>query len=142
MQELAESIIDMQPRLSRNGKRLWSKAQKRLIVSEATRAGTSVSKVSRRYDINANLIFRWIKAAGIDVKKKQQLIPIGVIAPPLATANEQKHLIKSPCVSSSAPCVMPKLIEIELRNGAKIRIDGDIRLPVLQSVLKMVRGLA
>lgn len=140
--DLILNNLDMEPRLSRNGKRLWSKAQKRLIVSEAMRPGMSVSKVSRRYDINANLIFRWIKAAGIEVEKKGQLIPIGVIAPPLATTDKQERPAKTPCVSAVPPSIVPKLIEIELRNGAKIRIDGDVRLPVLQSVLKLVRGLA
>ncbi len=117
----------MEPRLSRNGKRLWSKAQKRLIVSEAMSPGMSVSKASRRYDINANLIFRWIKAAGTEVEKKGQLIPIGIIAPPLAT-KEQERSADTSRASSCAPYVGPKLIEIELRNGAKIRIDGDVRL--------------
>jgi hypothetical protein len=33
------------------------------------------------------------------------------------------------------------LIEIELASGVKVRIDGEVRLPVLERVLKMVRGL-
>jgi transposase len=139
MAETFAPNMDMQPKLSRNRKRLWSKAQKRLIVSEAMRSGTSVSVLSRRYDINANLIFRWMKLAGFEAEKKQQLIPVGVIAPPSVPLLKQDQGGRSsPTLSQGGP----KLIEIELRDGTKVRIDGDVRLPVLQSVLKMVRGLA
>jgi len=139
MAELNAPNMEMQPKLSRNGKRLWSKAQKRLIVGEAMRSGTSVSVLSRRYDINANLIFRWMKLSGFEAEKKQLLIPVGVIAPPTVSPSKQDQTAKSSPPSSLGG---PKLIESELRDGTKVRIDGDVRLPVLQSVLKMVRGLA
>ena len=139
MQEIVESAISTQPKLSRNGKRLWSKAQKQLIVSEATKAGVSVSQVSRRYDVNANLIFRWVKAAEAKAEKKQKLIPIGIVGPLPVVRSKQDQPTPAP---SPLTCAMPKLIEIELRDGTKLRIDGDVRMPVLQSVLKLVRGLA
>jgi transposase len=138
MVELIAPNMDMQPQLSRNGKRLWSKAQKRVIVGEAMRSGTSVSVLSRRYDINANLIFRWMKLAGFETENKQQLIPVGVIAPPSVPPSKRDQTTNA---SPKLPVGTPKLIEIELRDGTKVRIDGDVRLPVLQSVLKMVRGL-
>jgi len=134
MQEIVESVVSAQPELSRNGKRLWSKAQKQMIVSEATAPGVSVSQVSRRYDVNANLIFRWIKAAEAKAEKKQKLIPVGIVGPSsVAPLKQERSLSLSPAA--------PKLIEIELRDGTKLRIDGDVRMPVLHSVLKLVRGL-
>jgi transposase len=134
MQDIVESVVSAQPKLSRNGKRLWSKAQKQMIVSEATAPGVSVSQVSRRYDVNANLIFRWIKAAEAKAKKKQKLIPVGIVRLPSAAPMKQEQQSLSPAA--------PKLIEIELRDGTKLRIDGDVRMPVLHGVLKLVRGLA
>jgi transposase len=133
MQEIVESAIGTQPRLSRNGRRLWSKAQKQLIVSEATVPGVSVSQVSRRYDVNANLIFRWVKAAEAKAGKKQKLVPVGIVGPSSGVPLRQEQPLST---------AAPKLIEIDLRDGTKLRIDGDVRLPVLQSVLKLVRGLA
>ncbi len=135
MQEIDESAVSTQPRLSRNGKRLWSKAQKQLIVSEATVPGVSVSQVSRRYDVNANLIFRWIKATEAKAERKQKLVPVGVVGPLSGVPLKQER-------SLSLSPAAPKLIEIDLRDGTKLRIDGDVRMPVLQSVLKLVRGLA
>ena len=138
MQEIVESAISTQPRLSRNGKRLWSKAQKQLIVSEAMKPGVSVSQVSRRYDVNANLIFRWIKAAEAKARKKQQLIPVDIVGLPFVAPCKPDQ---PTATSSSLTAAAPKLIEIDLRDGTKLRIDGDVRMAVLQSVLKLVRGL-
>jgi transposase len=122
MNALALTAANMQPRISKNGKRLWSKTQKQLIVAEATKAGASVSRVSRQYDINANQIFQWIKKAGLEGQQEgQRIVPVGVIA--------------------AAPTV-PKLIEIELQNGTKVRIDDEVWMPVLQGVLQMLRSLA
>jgi transposase len=134
MQEIVESVVGARPKLSRNGKRLWSETQKQVIVSEAMKAGMSVSQVSRRYDVNANLIFRWIKAAEAKAERKQKLIPVGIVG-----ASSMAPLTQEQPLSLSA--ASPKLIEIELGSGTKVRIDGDVRLPVLQSVLKMLRGL-
>jgi len=152
MREIIGDKIDMKPKLSRNGKRLWSKAQKRLIVNEAMKSGMSVSKVSREYDINANLIFRWIKKAGIDVEKKQQLIPVGVIsASSVMKRKQESSALLSSNLSPSAPPMpslgvsssgAPKIIEVDLRGGTRIKIDGEIKGAALQQVLKLIRSLA
>jgi transposase len=138
MQEIVERAISTEPRISRNGKRLWSKAQKQLIVSEALKPGVSVSQVSRRYDVNANLIFRWVKAAEAKAGKKQKLIPVGIVSPLSVALSRQEQ---PTATSSPVTAAGRKLIEIDLRDGTKLRIDGDVRMPVLQSVLKLVRGL-
>jgi len=43
----------------RRARRQFSADFKRRIVAETYAAGTSVSVVARRHDINANLLFRW-----------------------------------------------------------------------------------
>ena len=40
-------------------RRYWSDGEKRRIVAETYEAGSSVSVVARRYDVNANLVFTW-----------------------------------------------------------------------------------
>jgi len=40
-------------------RRKFSTDFKRQVVSEIYAAGTSVSVIARRHDINANLLFRW-----------------------------------------------------------------------------------
>ena len=40
-------------------RRRWSEAQKRQIVAESHEPGVSVSIVARRYNVNANQVFKW-----------------------------------------------------------------------------------
>jgi len=42
-------------------KRVWSDDEKRTICAQALTAGVSVAQVARRYAMNANLIFKWLK---------------------------------------------------------------------------------
>ena len=56
-------------------KRRWPDDEKRSICFQTTAAGVSVAQVARRYAMNANLIFKWLKddryAPAVDV------VPIG-----------------------------------------------------------------
>lgn len=42
-------------------RRSWTIEQKRAICLEARQNGTSVSEVSRRHGVNANLVFKWLQ---------------------------------------------------------------------------------
>ncbi len=44
--------------VARRTRRFWSKDEKRRIVAQNFAPGVSVSQVGRRYDVNANLIFK------------------------------------------------------------------------------------
>ena len=52
-------------------KRRWPDDEKRSICFQTTAAGLSVAQVARRYAMNANLIFKWLKddryAPAVDV---------------------------------------------------------------------------
>lgn len=113
------------------GRRQRTAAEKRKIVEETLAPGTSVSIVARRHDVNANQVFSWrrqYRKGELKDRKRSTgaLIPVGIIGNP---------------AGSQAPASGGKLIEIELASGVKVRIDGEVRLPVLERVLKMVRGL-
>ena len=45
--------------VDRRRRRRWSEAQKRQIVSESYEPGVSVSIIARRYNVNANQVFKW-----------------------------------------------------------------------------------
>ena len=45
----------------RRKRRVWSDEEKRLIVGQTRVPGVSVSQVARRYDVNANLVFKWLR---------------------------------------------------------------------------------
>ena len=41
--------------------RSWSHDEKRMICAQTRVPGVSVSQVARRYDVNANQVFNWLK---------------------------------------------------------------------------------
>ncbi len=44
-------------------RRYWSLEEKRSICAQAQAPGVSVAQVARRYSMNANLIFKWLRDA-------------------------------------------------------------------------------
>ena len=44
-------------------RRIWADDEKRMICRQARLPGVSVSQVARRYDVNANLVFTWLRDA-------------------------------------------------------------------------------
>ncbi|WP_254433767.1 transposase [Paracoccus yeei] len=47
--------------MARRTKRLWTDDEKRSICVQTTGPGVSVAQVARRYSMNANLIFTWLR---------------------------------------------------------------------------------
>jgi transposase-like protein len=112
--------------------------------------------------VNANQVFAWRRlyrrgALGHG-KTETALIPVGVIGQDgivSMMAKDVKGTTTPKPPSSSAPCLdlqpvqraavslkPPKMIEVELRSGSRIRIDADVKGAALQQVLKLIRSLA
>ncbi len=47
--------------MARRAKRLWTVEEKRSICLQTRAPGVSVAQVARRYALNANLIFKWLR---------------------------------------------------------------------------------
>ena len=45
----------------RRKRRHWDDDEKREIVAQTQVPGVSASRVARRYDVNANLVFKWLR---------------------------------------------------------------------------------
>jgi transposase len=139
-------------RRSRRGYRQWTTAQKRQIVAETLDAGASVSVVARRHDVNANQLFLWRRQYQRgEMGNRAALVPVGVIGAggivsALSDLTKQKSdlpPVPHQRLCSAVPqAKQPKMIEVELRSGTRIRIDGDVKGSALQQVLKLIRSLA
>jgi len=136
-----------------------TEAEKRRIVEETLVAGASVSVVARRHDVNANQVFNWRqqyrRGAFGSGKIGAALVPIGiicekgVIAPVPGTAMMQKPQsgdlspeLNGGAMPTRSIAKLPKMIEIELRSGTRIKIDAGVKGAALQQVLKLIRSLA
>ena len=101
--------------MARRIRRFWSEEEKRRIVAQDCAPGVSVSQVGRRYDVNANLIFKWRRdprykpAAGAD--DAPSFLPVEVVPEPA-----------SPPAQSA---VSDGRIEIALPSGHRVRCSAD-----------------
>jgi transposase len=131
----------------------WPPEEKLRIVAETLEPGASVSVVARRHDMNTNPLFSWRRQyrRGELSAERAALVPVGVVGEggiisavsDLASPEAARPSASVPQPRSvAAVAKQPKMIEVELRSGTRIRIDADVRLSALQQVLKLIRSLA
>ena len=70
---------------TRRKRRKWSDDEKRMICAQTRLPGISVAQVARRYDVNANQVFNWLKdpqfAARPDDQDTARFLPVEVVEP-------------------------------------------------------------
>jgi transposase len=110
----------------RRRNRSWPEALKREIVAASLVPGVSVSIVARRYDVNANQVFRWRKSFGKDPRPPvaPQMIPVVVKAEHVDVAAE--------------PLLAGERVEIDVAGKYRIRVGGHFDGEVLQRVLDVL----
>lgn len=109
-------------------RRIWSDDEKRMICSQTRVPGVSVSQVARRYDVNANLVFTWLRdprfAGDLSAEEPARFLPVEVVD---GAANR------------SVEAAIENRIEIELVGGHRIRISGSYDADALA---RLIRGLS
>jgi transposase len=117
--------------VARRTKRLWTDEEKRSICVQTTAPGVSVSQVARRYAVNANLIFKWLRdpryapdpAASPSVAVEARFLPVEVLT-------EATKPLAAPVANDQ--------IEIELAGGHRMRISGNYDP---EALARLIRGL-
>ena len=110
-------------------RRRWPEIEKRRIVEESFGLGSRVVDVARRNKVAASLVFAWRRQVREALPAMPPLfVPVAIAsaAPPpvpAASAGEPDRSRRTGARSG--------LIEIELRDGHRIRVDGDALLRVL-----------
>ena len=125
--------------MSRRKKRFWADEEKREICAQATTPGMSVAQVARRYAVNANLIFKWLKdprfAPEADAfDQVETFLPVEIEA----DIAREPGSIGVPMPSPSAPLSVSR-VDIALSDGRRILIEGPTALP---AVVSLVQGLS
>ncbi len=117
----------------RRKRRMWHDDEKHRIVAQTRVPGVSVSQVARRYDVNANLLFKWLRDPRFTVTAVEDpavsFLPVEVVAAPAPP------VIDPPVIE---PKVSEAKIEISLSNGHHIRVIGAYDPDAL---CRLVRGL-
>jgi transposase len=147
--------------MDRPGRRRWTAEQKRQIVEETRAPGASVSVVARRYDINANLLFKWKRhdetgRLVVPPPELPEFVPIGVVSE--AGDGRPALLAKMPGIETSPPGDAPArpgefrrplglearsgVIEVDLPDGARVRVDAFVDARALARVLSALKRRA
>jgi len=150
----------------RRSRRSWSREEKRRIVEETLRPGTSVADVARRHGLNANLVFNWRKAAwtaggstasaepsvavSVSSDSAADFVPIGVFAraedegPAVIAGPSARPATSTPPRGAAAMCpAMAErvgIIEIELAGGTRLRVDAFVNERLLRRVLAALKA--
>jgi transposase len=76
--------VDLVMLKKRRIRRRWEDGEKIRIVAQTRVPGVSVSQVARRYDVNANLVFKWLRDPRFNPPPEDGLngsfLPVEVVA--------------------------------------------------------------
>jgi len=110
-------------------KRRWSDEEKRSICFQTTAAGVSVAQVARRYAMNANLIFKWLRDERYMPEPDATEEEAGAVFLPVEVeaANSPRSVVAS---------IPAGRIEIELPDGCRVSAEGGFDVDVLARLLK------
>ncbi len=111
----------------RRRRRVWEDEEKRRIVAQTQVPGVSVSQVARRYDVNANLVFKWLRDPRFRPADEDmaQFLPVEVLSETVA-----------PMVK---PAGLDSKIEVQLSNGHRLSVSGAFDP---DAVARLLRGLS
>ncbi len=113
----------------RRKRRVWSDDEKRMICVQTRVPGVSVSQVARRYDVNANQVFNWLKdprfSSDEEVGGQACFLPVEII-------EDVQH-------EDGPPVVTGGRIEFDLAGGHRLRISGPYDPDALA---RLIRGLS
>lgn len=124
--------------MARRTKRLWTDEEKRSICFQTTAGGVSVAQVARRYAMNPNMVFKWLRdpryapereAVEDQAADEPCFLPVEIVDRP---RNED-----SP--SSYDPKSAQGAIEIDIAGGHRLRIIGGYDP---EALARLIRGLS
>src|SRR5512135_453684 len=105
--------------------RAWPEALKREIVAATLLPGSSVSRVARRYDVNANQVFAWRRRYR-DVASE----PAALRLLPVTVTPDQRE--------GAVPARVSEVIEIAVAGGYRVRVGNDVQAATLRLVLDVL----
>ncbi len=118
----------------RRKRRIWSDDEKRAICGQTRVAGVSVSQVARRYDVNANLVFTWLRdarfASGGTGPDEAAVEPSGFLPVRIVDRPESEGPASTPPLGTT---------EIDVAGGHRLRIVGDYDP---EALARLIRGLS
>jgi transposase len=125
-------------------KRRWSDDEKRSICEQTLTPGVSVAQVARRYSMNANLIFTWLRDARfapdrdttVAIEDTADFLPIEIKG--ATWSSELSNTPNSPRPPETGAVISAQRVDITLSDGRRILVEGST---ARSAVLSLVQGL-
>jgi transposase len=129
---MAERVIEVIT--GRERRRRWSTEEKLRIVGETFEPGASVGQIAARHEVYPGLLFTWrrqFRDGKFSSAREPLFLPVETPVHDLAVARpgvEQSESRDS------------RHIEIELKDGSRVRVEDGVNLTTLRRVLTALRG--
>ena len=115
-------------------RRFRSLEEKLGIIAEARVPGASIAAIARRYDVNANLVFAWMRLQdqGILSARTRRSVPklLAVTVRPAAMTTPERTERRATAIEH---------LEIALPGGTCVRVFGAVPSAQLERVLRLLR---
>jgi transposase len=129
-------------------RRRWSPEQKAALLAEVEAEGGQVSVVARRYGISTSLLYNWRSAckAALGVRARAarpaEFVQIGVVTEASGDSSIVPTAVGAVCPRGAGLALAERVgvIEIDLPDGARVRVDGGVNEKALRRVLSALRG--
>jgi transposase len=126
--------------------RRWSDEEKLELAAEACRPGNSVSQVARERGINASQLLGWRRKAIaqglITDHRLEESTAKGLTFAPVEVATEQPPKDaegKEPSARRRIATRSSAAIEVELRGGDRVRVEGCVDAGVVVGIISALR---
>jgi transposase len=146
------SEVEIVARVER--RRKWTVEEKAALLAEVENEGGKVAVIARRHRISESLLYNWRSAWKAAAAMRAHaapepvaFVPLGVIGPPRGdgpgpqmVAASDEPLQPPPPIGGPRQQGGTGLIEIDLPNGARVRVDALVNEAALQRVFRAMKG--
>ena len=134
-------------------RRQWTPGEKAALLAEVEATGGQVSVVARRHGISKSLLYNWRsawKAAALMGRAAAPTLPmpagfiqLGVVGDPSYEVPAMRRTAGAACARDMGAALAGRagVMEIDLPEGVRVRVDGGVDETALRRVLSVVRGL-
>lgn len=120
----------------RRTKRLWTDEEKRSICLQTTTRDVSVAQVARRYALNANMIFKWLRDTRYAPRSESVVTDAPVFLPVEIVSPARSEVVRPILPDSALPNC---LLEVEIAGGHRLRVSGAYDP---ETLAQLIRGLS
>lgn len=131
-------------------RRRWTPEQKAALVAEVEAEGGQVAEVARRYGISTSLLYNWRSAwnaaalvARATAARPAEFVQLGVVTDASGESPTAPLATSTVCRRGAGLALAERVgvIEIDLPDGVRVRVDSSVNEKALRRVLSAVRGL-